>query len=549
MKKWLFTLCLFLMVLLVKGQGINFTVKSGEEIKFKMSDFATGLRTLGIIDGNAFFLFLPYQSGGGPEIVIGNKSRLIGKYNLDNKLVKKTELELKQNKKELEFENALLIKKQLFIFSSFQNKKEKKHYLFVQNFDPGTVELVDNIKPVAELNYSEFSKFDYALFWFSISPDSSKVLIYYSLKNKKSEILRSGFNVYGSDFKLIWGKEDASERFSEGIIGFYRIKVDNEGGVYVVGKHYTDKSNYYDAAHFSSRGFFSKDTYFTDMPNYTFEMNKYMQFLPAPIQYSVAVPGKFIRSMNFSASEGNSITCFGVYAAPGRISAEGSFCFDLAMDSKKVSQLVTSDFGKDLLGRGLDADELRRFRRSIDNKQEWDPYDYLLSELETKQNGERYFIAEQFIPGYKKVTSYEGTRIVVSYTNIYLHNDLFLVSLKSDNQIRRTDKITKRQYWLSTNHFNSYASVEKNNNLYFLYNTFESKDGMFKSIEIGDSYITRVKENGDQAKIVFKKKGDSKDPIPLLMSAIKVSDGSLMYGLFPYNSRRYQFDRIFINDK
>ena len=549
MKKWLVALCMFLLVPLVKGQGINFTVKSGEAIKFKMSDFATDIRKLGVIDGNAYFLFLPYRSGGGLEISIGNKSPFIGKYDLNNKLIKKTEIELKQNKKELDFESALKLKDQMFVFSSFQNKKEKKHYLFVQNFDPNTVELVDNIKPVAELNYSEFSKFDYASFWFNVSPDSSKILIYYSLKNNKSEILRSGFKVYGNDFKLIWGKEDATARFSKGIFEFYLVKVDNEGGVYVTGKHYADKSNYYDEARFSDRGFFSKDIYFTDRPNYTFEMNKYMQYLPEAINYSVAIPGKFIRSMNFSASDGNSITCFGVYAAPGRISVEGSFCFDIAMDSKQTSQLVTSDFGNDLLSHGLDQNELKRFRRSIDNKQEWDPYDYLLSELKTKQNGERYFIAEQFLPGYKKVTSMEGTRRVVTYTNIYLNNDLFLVSLNSDNQVRRTDKITKRQYWLNTNQFNSYASVEKNNNLYFLYNTFASKDGMFSSVEIGDSYITRVKENGDQTKTIFKKKSDDKEPFPLLVTAIKVSEGSLMYGLFPFNNRRYQFERIFINDK
>lgn len=549
MKKWLVTLCMLLMVPFIYGQGIDFKVKSGEVLKFKMSDFATDIQKLGIIDNHAFFLFLPYQSGGGLEISIGNNSPFIAKYDLDNKLVKKTEIELKQNKKELSFEGALKIHHQLFVFSSFQNKKEKKHYLFVQDVDPNTVELADNIKPVAELSYAELSKFDYASFWFMASPDSSKILIYYSLKNKKSEILRSGFKVYGSDFNLIWGKDDATIHFPQGVFEFYLVKVDNEGGVYVAGKHYADKSNYYDAAHFSNRGFFSKDTYFTDMPNYTFELYKYTQQAPNPVNYSMRIPGKFIRSVNFSTSDKNIITCFGVYAAPGRISVEGSFCFDLDMDSKQTSQLVTGDFGKDLLGRGLDADELRRFRRSIDNKEEWDPYDYLLSELETKQNGERYFIAEQFLSGYKKVTSMEGTRRVVTYTNIYLHNDLFLVSLNSDNQVRRADKITKRQYWLSTNHFNSYASVEKNNNLYFLYNTFASKDGLFKNIEIGDSYLTRVKENGDQTKTVFKKKTDDKEPFPLLMTAIKVSDGSLMYGLFPFNNRRYQFERIIINDK
>jgi hypothetical protein len=533
----------------VNGQGIDFTVKSGEATKFKMSDFSTGIHKLGMINGNAFFQFLPYTSGGGLEINMNVKNNFIGKFDLDNNLIKKTEIELKQNKKDLVFEGALAIKDQLFVFSSFQNKKEKKHFLFVQHVDPNTVELVDNIRPVAELSYADFSKFDYATFWFQVSPDSSKVLLYYSLKTKKREILRSGFNVYGSDLKLIWGREDASACFSEGIIGFYRIKVDNAGGVYVAGQHYADKSNYYDAAHFGSRGFFSKDTYYTDMPNYTFELCRYTQQSPDPENYPLAIPGKFIRSVNFSTSDKNILTCYGVYGSPGTISVVGSFCFDLDLDSKQTSQLVTGEFGKDLLSRGLDAEELRRFRRSIDNKQEWDPYDYWLSDLATRQNGDRYFIAEQVLSGYKEVTQWQGGSSYISVQNIYLHNDLFLVSLKSDNQVRRTDKITKRQYWVGTSRFNSYALVEKNNNLYFLYNTFDSKDGMFTNVDIGDSYITRVKENGDQAKTVFKKKADKDEPFPLMKTAINVSEGSLMYGLFPFNNRRYQFERIYINDK
>lgn len=549
MQKFLIVICLFFILPIANAQDVGFTVKSGEVINFKMSDFATDMQELGAINGYAYFLFLPYKSADGSfEISLSAKNPFIGKCDINNKMVKKTEIVLKQNKKKLQFEGVLKLKDQLLIFSSFQNSKDKKHYLFVQNLDPNTLELVDNIKPAAELDYSGFSKFNGTIFNIEASPDNTKVLIFYSLLNKKYEVLRSGINVYNSNLSLLWKNEDIPAQSSNGFFEFKSFKVDNDGVVYLLGEHFKDRSNYYEQAHFKARGFFSQDTYFTDIPNYTFELNKYSAKGEKIENYSILIPEKFIRSINLFPSENSIIKCVGMYAAPGKISVMGTFSFDLNLEAKQISNLSTKELGKELLSRDLNQDELKRFRRSIDNKQEWDPYDYILSDIKTKQNGDKYFVAEQYLFGQKKVTQRQGQMVIINYENIYVHNDLLVVTLSIDNQIKRIDKINKRQYWLTTNHFNSYASIEKNNNLYFLYNTFEAKDSFFKNIEIGDSYITRVNENGNQLKSVFKKKADNKSPFPLLRSGINVSNGSLMYGLFSFNNRKYQFEQFVITE-
>ncbi|NVO20198.1 MAG: hypothetical protein HXX13_10880 [Bacteroidetes bacterium] len=549
MKKAFILICLSLYILIAQSQNVGFSVKSGEITNFRMSDYGSDIRQLGTIGNYAYFLFLPFETGNALEINLAGKNPFIYKCDLNNAIVKKTEVELKNGKKELQLEGILILKDKIFVFSSFQNSKDKKHYLFVQNFNPTTLELVDNSKLADELDYSGFSKFNGTLFHIQASPDSSKVLIFYSLMNKKSEELRSGINVYDSDINLLWKNDNVTSEFTKGIFGFSRFKVDNKGVVYLLGQHYEDKSNYYDFAKFKSRGFFSNDTYFTDMPNYTFEMYRYAQNQAGSDHYSLTLSKKFIRSMNFLLQDNGSVFCAGLYSEPGKISVTGSFSFNLDINSKSIVNLSTIDLGNDLITRDLGPDEMRRFRRSIDNKQEWDPYDYALSEIKTRRNGEKYFIAEQHIEGLRTTTSSTGSGVVTTVTPIYVTNDLFVVNMNMDNTIKRNDKITKRQFWLDENKFNSYAVLEKNNTLYFLYNTFEQKDAFFKKIEIGDSFITRLDVNGKQAKGIIKKKGEDKMPIPVLNNALAVPGNSIMYGLLtPKGRAKYQFQQVIITE-
>jgi hypothetical protein len=549
MRKVLILSCLIILFSVAQSQNVGFKIKSGEINNFKMSDFASDISDLGTIDNFAYFLFLPFQPDVPMMINLAGKNAFIYKIDQNTNITKKTELELKNGKKELQFEGATRIGNKILVFSSFQNSKDKKHYLFVQNFSPATAELVDNIKLAAELDYSGFSKFSGTTFNIELSQDSSRVLIFYSLRDKKGEALRSGINVYDSDINMLWKNDNVNAEFTKGIFEFSNFRVDNNGTVYLLGPHYENKSNYFDNAQFKSRGFFSNDTYYTDMPNFTFEIYRYSQNRSGADHQTLSLPNKFIRSMTFVPSDIGTVFCAGMFSEPGKISVMGSFSFDLDMESKSVSNLSMLEMGNELLTRDLTPEELRRFRRSIDNKQEWDPYDYYLSNIKTRKNGERYFVAEQHIEGFRRVTTNTGTSVQTSIIPIYVNNDMFVVNFNQDKTLKRIDKITKRQFWLEVNKFNSYAMLEKDNKLYFLYNTFEQKDALFKKIDIGDSYITRLDENGKQSKTIFKQKGEDKQPIPVLRSAIEMSSNTLFYGMFTTTMRsRYQFQQLVITE-
>lgn len=547
MKKSLIFCCLTILISIAQSQNVGFKLKSGEIFSFKMHEYASEIRNLGAIDNHAYFLFPPLILDHPMAINTLGKNAFIYKCDLNNTIVKKTEIELKNGKKELQFEDAIVLNNKILVFSSYQNTREKKHYLFVQNFNPSTAELVDNIKLAAELDYSGFSKFNGTLFQITVSNDSTKVLIFYSLQTNKEEVLHSGINVYNNDMNLLWKNENVHGNFTGGVFEFSRFKVDNNGVVYLLGSHFENKSNYFDQAQFRANGFFSNDTYYTDMPNYTYELYRYSQNQDKAEHYSLSVPNKFIRRMDLTPDEDGNIFCIGLYSEPRSISVTGIFSFDLDIQTKTISKLNTLDIGNDLLTKDLSPEELKRFRKSIDNKQEWDPYDYTLSEIKIRKNGEKYFIAEQHIEGLRRETSSIGTSVQGITIPIYVSNDIFVVNLNKDNTFKRIDKISKRQFWLGDRKFNSYALLEKGNSLYFLYNTFEQKDAYFKKIEIGESYITRLDENGKLSKSVFKKKEDDKKPVPILSNAIAVTDDTILFGSFNVGMRAlYQFQKLVI---
>ena len=524
------------------AQDIAYDIKSTEIVRDKMVERAYNINKIGKAGDYSYFLFMPYQPGPS-EHAIGNFNIYrVGRYDKDMKLLNKQLVDLMQKpeKKEKNFEGILLVKGKLVVFTSFQNQKDKKNYVFVQHMNNESLAMENDIKLVGQLDYSGYSKYSQTVFTIATSPDESKILIFYTLLNKDNETLRSGLYVFDSDLNLKWAKDNISPGNQTGIFSYQKFKIDNTGNVYLLGLLYADRENYFDEAKFREKGsgIFSNDTYFTDKPNYVYHLYRLSDSGKKEDHYKLELSNKFIRSLNFLPSANNSVICTGIYSNKGTISAVGSFTFNLNTSTSQIGNVDTKEFGTDLISQGFEEDELKRFKRSIDDKSEWDPFDYLISELKTKSNGEKYFVAEQFIRGTKKERS--GNTIV--YKPIYLHKDLFVVTLSADNKIKRIDKIVKHQYMLITARFNSYAVVENNGTLNFIFNTFVKKDGLIKNLEIGDSNLVSLDTRGNQKNVVFKRK-DTDLPIPMPGTGL-IKGNSIMFGLMSSNIKDYQFQTL-----
>ena len=337
---------------------------------------------------------------------------------------------------------------------------------------------------------------------------------------------------------LIW-RNNVSPKFETGVFSYKQFRVDNNADVYLLGAHYEDKKNYYESAHFKDKGFFSKDTYYTDVPNFVFQLYKFSNNGANEEYNSLNLEAKFIRSMGFTAQDGK-VLISGVYSNPQTISARGAFSFYYDVSTGNKTSVSFKEFSTDLIELGFSEKELKRFKRSIDDKTEYDPFDYIISDVKTLSDGSKYFTAEQYITG----TKVENNGKQVTYSRIFLNNDVFVVRLKSDNTIDKIDKVSKRQYSLNTARFNSFIDFEKNGSLYFIYNTIKNKDTMFKNAEIGETYISKVKNDVDTE--VYKTPESFKVPLIMPVTQVELPDNSVMYGMMSANFKDYKFELIVV---
>lgn len=539
-------LCLFTGLFLsnVQSQEIPFSNITGEIKRDKITKRTYGIEPLGSDNKFVYYLYLPYVAVYG-EISHGSvENYFIAKF--DRKTlaeVNKKEIILETDNKERQFHGIFHIKNNFYLFSAFQNEQHKKHYLFVQTLNKETLEAENNMTKIGEIDYSGISKYNNTYFHHEFSPDSSKILVYYNVVNKKNENLKYGMYVYSAKMELIWQAENVIPNITEGVFSYQKFRIDNDGNVYLKGTNYTTLDNYYESAKFKDRGFFSKDTYYADCPNYTTQLYKFSANGQKQDFINLSIPGKFIRSLTFVPEKNGKILCAGVYSDPGKISAKGTFIFMIDFSSKKITNLEAKEFGIELIEMGFDEKQIKQFRRDIDNKEEWDPFDYVISDVKTNDKGEKYFVAEQFIKG----TKVEKSGNMIVYKTIFNYNDLFVTRIGRDNKIARIDKINKRQYILNTCQFSSYTLMEEGGNLYFMFKEFLKKDTMLKNLEEGNGYIVKLDAAGNQKRSIFQQIEGEEKPMIVPETGIQVSDNELIYSTCSVNYKDYAINKITID--
>src|SRR6478609_5017991 len=219
------------------AQDVPYDLQSTEIVRDKLTERAHNINKIGKAGDFSYFLFMPYQPDPS-EHAIGNFNIYrVGRYDKDMKLVNKQLVDLTQKpqKKEKNFEGILLVKGKLVVFTSFQNQKDKKNYVFVQHMNNESLAMESDIKLAGQLDYSGYSKYSQTVFTIATSPDESKILVFYTLLNKDNETLRSGLYVFDSDLNLKWEKDNISPGNTNGIFSYQKFKIDNSGNVYLLG--------------------------------------------------------------------------------------------------------------------------------------------------------------------------------------------------------------------------------------------------------------------------------------------------------------------------
>jgi len=403
-------------------------------------------------------------------------------YDNSLKVQRSSKINLKYKGKRRAFENVVKVGGQLYLFTSFHNQAKKKNYLFYQRLNQrlNPSKSLEKIAEIDTRNLSNTGEFNLL-----ISKDSTKVLLYNQLANKKKEPEQFALRVLDDQLSLLWSRDIIlpynDQQF---VVEDYRI--DEAGNVYLLGVLFQD------GVRERRRG----------QPNYEYVILAYTEGGKADQEYRIDVNAKFITDLTFRIANDGSLTCAGFYSEKGTFSVKGTCFFQLDPDTKKVANLSFEEFDFQFRTEFLNNRAQRRAARpestgNPDKEAELERFS--LDEFILRSDGGAVLVAEQYYVYERTYRYWDGT---LRFDYYYHYNDIIVVNIRPDGTIEWASRIPKRQETVNDGgYFSSYAMSIVRDRLYFIFNdnsrNFDGNSNRLYNFNGRNSIITLAEINKD----------------------------------------------------
>ena len=409
-----------------------------------------------------------------PANAISTDQYYIEQYGSNLNLRRSQKLDLKVKGKDRDFEDIVMVGRQLYLLSSFNNQAKKKNYLFLQKINPKGLRLARDFEMIAETDARD--KYKEGTFDLVLSRDSSKVLIYNQLPFKKSEPERFAFRIFDSQFNELWSRNIVLP-YGDNQFSVEEYQIDNEGNVYLLGVIYEDRSN------FRRQG----------RPTYKYVILAYTKDGEEVREYKIDLKDKFITDLTFSVANDGNLVCSGFYSEKGTYSVKGTYFFRLDAQTKKIYNKNLRRFDFDFLTEYMSPNKKERMKKAElegDERRAPELYNYSLDKLILRSDGGALLVAEQFYI-VERTDNFAGTgayfydpfyRPTTTRDIYYNFNDIIIVNIRPNGEIEWTARIPKQQETVNDGGFySSYAYSVVRDKIYFIYNdnarNFQSQEG------------------------------------------------------------------------
>lgn len=486
-------LSLFLIPRISAQDKKGFDLNSGE--KYKVGAWKV-MFPIGKDKGNIYYHVAkePYYKA--------KKGLEIAKFDFQNRFVLENEIELTGSQKNSYFEFYNIINDTINLIYSFKNKDHKKTYFFRQTIDGKTLSINNNEKMIFEVDWSDLSsdQADNIAYKLAISPDSSKIILCYSVNDDKSNNrLYYGFVVMNNQYQVIWDykkpktTEDKINTLSE-------VKVSNQGEAYLSIKRYNNLDDFNDSKHRTrvpgSDVFQRKMLLKSQLYNTLIVSIKQNE---EPIPYSLSLKGKHIKDVNFEPVQSNNVLCTGFYTSGDSYDVEGVFSCMIRPDSPdKIEIEDPKIFNTSFIKQGMSEKEQMDYDNCKRSGAEYDLSDYRFKDMISLPNGEFISIAEQYF--YYRI---DGSNNNGLYSEGHHYSfDIFVTFFDKDGLIKSVNKIPKRQFDLvdlrldPRKTFDGFQSTLIDDKLYFMYNDI-TKDNITTFMKIHNLVITSMDMEGN----------------------------------------------------
>ena len=510
--------------------------------KGKFTELVYKFKPIATYNNTFTYLLLPNEESVGKY---GNYYR-VEQYDYNMNLIKRVQIDLQEGTQYKRLNELIYFQGKLNLFTSFQNEVDRKVYIFHQTLDLTTLELKNDIKTVAKIEYNKYIKNFRLQSNYSVSEDGSKLLIYaYPDKinyvqlqknptGKEIEEKRQFIYVFDKNINLLW-QQEAGKAIQSGLFVFDNYHVDNLGNVFITGKNF-ENENEMNGLYIYSRKKKLTDRYYTYVQpsNYKHSIlyfgnngtiTKQLDFSPSNI---------FAKSITIYPSS-NNLFCAGIYSASNTISAKGVYTCKINLKNGATENLMTKPFEKKYLKTLLNTDDVKKFHK-VTNKNEWNPFNFSLSKLEKTEGGEYIFIAEQQLVG--KLESNSGQMLMVYPT--YNYNNLYTVGIASSGEIKFIQEIEKSQFGLGDK-LHSYNYFIDKTNLFIILNSMPVKTGLMKVSELQNTLLISIDDKGNKTDTTVTDyiKPDKKTVYMQTYAALPLTDKKGF--IYPLQSLNYKY--------
>lgn len=506
----------------VGAQPINCSIKPFNKTHKYWMFPVDYFKSLGKFQNTALYLSFPVHDSRNLRVQKYQSYHRVVKFNIPALEAQTDYLMPYFEKHRLSFEEAMRMKDKVYVFSSFQDASTKKHILYGQLLDPVTLKL-DKAQCVAELDYSGYNRFKKCKFAFSVSPDSSKLMVFFSLVNKENEVIRTGLNVLDMDLNLIRKIDINDVPMKEGYMLFDLFKIDNNANVYIVGKYFESKAESEKTVNIENDGLFGGSIMSDKMLIYSYVLYIYPSDHRHASNCDVKIPNYFCQKLNLYIDPQGGIRIYGLFSTGASAHSSGFFTGTVNKTGKIIENVKTFLFKPEMLALDFENPDLRGFGQKMSEDADMIPFDYTLEDISFNTRGEPIFISDQYINRLVQVASGNRNMIYTLEPGKSYHH-LFVCLLDSNWQFKHVVTINKPQsskydWYASDFHFMS------GNKIYFLYNITISKKDY-------DAFISRVDENGALTTQKLNREGKSILDLPLFRYSIQVGENSVVYNTF-----------------
>ena len=375
----------------------------------------------------------------------------------------------------------------LYVFSSKSLNDIKKNILYVETINKKTLRTNNDLKKISEIDFQDKSRRNDGDFMYSVSRDSSKILIYNSLPFEKKENGKFGLHVFDQQLNLLW-EDNITLPYEDKLFGVEDYQVSNEGNVYVLGKIYNE----------------NRKSYKRGKPNFKHRILSYNPQSNNNKEYPVEIEEHFITDMKIAIDDNENIVCAGFYSELGTMSINGSYFIKIDGDSKEIITKNFKEFGLDFITQNMTKRQEKKTRKKADKNKKVELYEYDLDNIILKEDGGALLIGEQYFVNVVTTPVVDANGVTSYRTTYYYHyNDIIVVNISTEGEILWTEKIPKRQ--VSSNDggfYSSYSLGIIEDKLYFIFNDnpknlFYKGEGKVYKFTRKESLVVVVELNSD----------------------------------------------------